>query len=530
MRRLINQRPGRGEKLLLGALPFLALCAAYLVASRLRDYRPADILLHFKIAELAGSPSLGEAVRDVQRRLTDMFAASPVIDDVLRNSDRQHAAIIDAIIAARVNPGSYIDWNDLLSTATNDPCYGPSISYSDHDDGTPASGTLPGGDLGMFKDTATDSQPCSVAELKARTRSTKHKTAQGLIIAAAMRKAVRDASLAMPDAGASIDITTQMQPVIQAANANASVSAATISKSSGGHYTYRLRATDTTANVTVELLLTHRPGASATAHGGTLTITVSSLTTDAAAGCTDQMSGANYKVSSVQTVRYRRASDTIDFSARQSRYCGHGDTAQTNLAATIAALDSNDELDPAVKLAGNVRGSSKGWRGDFSRAAGTLDRVAQDGNFLYAWQAGTGDSHSRMFAVTTSYNSTSETRTGKAFFGYAAAVDTTIGSMLGMICNWAGPGNVHTPNSRFQYQTATLSTTGTRWTLGTSKIRYAPTNSCDSSSTMEFDANADNTLGATEGNSTTNDLDSKGSSASVAAELAARGFTVPTFF
>jgi len=36
MRRLINQRPGRGERLLLGALPFLALAVLYVIASQLR--------------------------------------------------------------------------------------------------------------------------------------------------------------------------------------------------------------------------------------------------------------------------------------------------------------------------------------------------------------------------------------------------------------------------------------------------------------------------------------------------------------
>jgi len=36
MRRLINQRPGRGERLLLGALPFLVLAVLYVIASQLR--------------------------------------------------------------------------------------------------------------------------------------------------------------------------------------------------------------------------------------------------------------------------------------------------------------------------------------------------------------------------------------------------------------------------------------------------------------------------------------------------------------
>ncbi|HXC59514.1 MAG TPA: hypothetical protein VN645_09360, partial [Steroidobacteraceae bacterium] len=36
MRRLINQRPARGERLVLGALPFIALLLVYVFASQLR--------------------------------------------------------------------------------------------------------------------------------------------------------------------------------------------------------------------------------------------------------------------------------------------------------------------------------------------------------------------------------------------------------------------------------------------------------------------------------------------------------------
>lgn len=46
MRRLINQRPGRGERLALGALPFVALLLLYVVASQLRlAGNPEDKLL-----------------------------------------------------------------------------------------------------------------------------------------------------------------------------------------------------------------------------------------------------------------------------------------------------------------------------------------------------------------------------------------------------------------------------------------------------------------------------------------------------
>jgi len=62
-----------------------------------REYRSADMLFHTELATLARSPSLALAARDIQVRLTDMFNATPVIDDVLRHSDRQHGAIVEAV-------------------------------------------------------------------------------------------------------------------------------------------------------------------------------------------------------------------------------------------------------------------------------------------------------------------------------------------------------------------------------------------------------------------------------------------------
>ena len=55
------------------------------------------MLFHTELATIARSPSLALAARDIQVRLTDMFNATPVIEDVLRHSDGQHAAIVDAV-------------------------------------------------------------------------------------------------------------------------------------------------------------------------------------------------------------------------------------------------------------------------------------------------------------------------------------------------------------------------------------------------------------------------------------------------
>jgi NitT/TauT family transport system permease protein len=65
MRRLINQLPGRGERVLLGALPFVLLVVAYLVASQLRlavnagdKLLPAPVTLVDSVREYAFTEDL----------------------------------------------------------------------------------------------------------------------------------------------------------------------------------------------------------------------------------------------------------------------------------------------------------------------------------------------------------------------------------------------------------------------------------------------------------------------------------------
>jgi DNA-binding FadR family transcriptional regulator len=61
--------------------------------------RTADSRLHLAIAAASGSPSLAAAVADVQLSLDRLLAAIPVIERNLDHSDRQHARIVDAILA-----------------------------------------------------------------------------------------------------------------------------------------------------------------------------------------------------------------------------------------------------------------------------------------------------------------------------------------------------------------------------------------------------------------------------------------------
>ena len=64
-------------------------------------HRQADSRLHLTVATLTGSPRAVAAVTDVQRVLHEMLLAIPVLDANIAHSDRQHAAVVRAVLDGR---------------------------------------------------------------------------------------------------------------------------------------------------------------------------------------------------------------------------------------------------------------------------------------------------------------------------------------------------------------------------------------------------------------------------------------------
>ncbi|MEN9484582.1 MAG: hypothetical protein RJB37_2462 [Pseudomonadota bacterium] len=435
-------------------------------------------------------------------------------------------ARIEAVLAGdtSVSLGGLLSFGNLFLQGSNAGCYGPQLLYANHEDGSGTeSGLLPGGDLGLWLPTdAASGQPCVVAQLNARTAGVKHATRQGLLLMAVMRATITSSggTLSMPAAGFRTDLTTPFSTVLTALPALTgwTVHAATVSLDPFGKtYTYRLavsRNAGTSAGRSGEIVLQHRP----------------------TFGCSDRMTSGRYQRARVTTVRYSRQGDQIDFGARSGQYCGApADLADTDYARQVASFTTN-ELDPAEQLPAGapgsavVAGTSTGWRGNFDRFGGRYDRTTGAGQFLYAWQAGTGDRHARALAVSSTYDSTVDSRTVQGYFAFTDALATTDGSLLGMVCNWAGPGAVHTPAARFQSQTATLAGLASTFVATASHLGYAPTNACASTTTV-FDANADGTLAGGEGQGTLHTLDAPASPAvSVQDELVSRGYRQPGYF
>lgn len=77
--------------------------------------RLADSRLHMAIAAAGESASVAAVVADVQMRLTELLRAIPVIPANIHHSDRQHAAIVAAILSGQP---------DLARTEMEEHCDG----------------------------------------------------------------------------------------------------------------------------------------------------------------------------------------------------------------------------------------------------------------------------------------------------------------------------------------------------------------------------------------------------------------------
>lgn len=74
---------------------------AVATARKPAQHRQADSRFHLTVASLSDSPRLVEAVTSVQATLHEMLLAIPMLDANITHSDRQHAAVVSAVLAGR---------------------------------------------------------------------------------------------------------------------------------------------------------------------------------------------------------------------------------------------------------------------------------------------------------------------------------------------------------------------------------------------------------------------------------------------
>ena len=436
------------------------------------------------------------------------------------------ASHLAEIAAGRVSPSTTtLPLANLFKSYTSANCYGPQISYQLHDDGG-GNGQLPSGDVGIWKSTEIDGTPCAVAQLNRLMDPVKSR-ANGSFMLGAKLVALALANGGMPASSTSKSLSTEFAASINGllpSGVTLTEQLAAVTNNGSNSYTYLVRLKFST-NKVLAFKITHNK-TSGTAYNGVMQYASSEFTQNATC--------AGKKTADIGSLRYNYDGSTLLFSAREAPYCVTNADELTTDFSSYVALDANGELDPTKDT--RVP-SSKGWDqqgSGFKRFGVSNTPSTQAGDYLFAWQAGTGDSHSRMFAARVDYNSTTENRDLKAYFGYAENMATTSnrGKLLGMICNWAGPNNSHSPRQLFQSQSASLISTATTWTVSPGeKITYSPTNNCNSTATMRFDVNADNSIASGEGASVTHNLNAPtGSRTTVSDELTFLGFSIPSYY
>jgi DNA-binding FadR family transcriptional regulator len=81
------------------------------------EYRRMDTLFHLCIAELTGSSLLASAAADARMRLNDLLNAIPVLPRNITNAARQHAAIVESILAGDADRARHDAAEHLEGTA-----------------------------------------------------------------------------------------------------------------------------------------------------------------------------------------------------------------------------------------------------------------------------------------------------------------------------------------------------------------------------------------------------------------------------
>ena len=413
----------------------------------------------------------------------------------------------------------------LYRTSLNAKCYGPTLLYENHPDGTtPNSGELPSGDLGIWTiSEGTTTQACTAAELDAKMNGVKSRTKSGLFLLASSLSAMYDNGLTLPTLGSgALDLTSYMPTTIT----DVAFTSVTIEYTATDEYTYNIEFTYTHDghDDAITFNIIHKPDSTSTQYIGLMNYQIE-----------DRMVGGNcgtaeHNITRKGSLVYQRTT-TTDFSvdAREADFCTHNLTD---------GFDSDGLLDPSDTL--DTTSNPDGWGNNYSRFIANYDAINLSGKYVYVWQAGPYDPYSRVLQIGLNDHSPVD---GESYFGYAAQVfDTTatFGENLGMICNWAGPGNSKTPQlfAQREFLRFNSSTNFFEVPTGGDDIVYAPTNDCTylGTDSFEYDRNQDDNasndivivkVGATGSSELEFDLFSYTGS-TVAAMLKNRGATLPT--
>ncbi|WP_064609048.1 hypothetical protein [Photobacterium sp. J15] len=433
-------------------------------------------------------------------------------------------ARIDAILNGSTPLSSVFTAELFYRTGSNAACYGPTLLYTNHPDGTGVSGQLPGGDLLMWLEEDTTGHACAAAQMNARLAGSRDQSMAALMVIASMVSTANANSIALPSVGASITLTTEMNAL---SVPNVTFNSVTLGQPSANEWSYSIDFTYTPVATAKNVVigLEHTTSGTTNDYSGVLFYRVDGDQNDFPGGNCNQ---ADRTLNG--SLRYDRNSLTdMKLQSRTGIFCGHGVDGLTS-----GAGDDTDNMVDAAKYY-DANSQPDGWSENFNIFVANFNPTQLSGEYAYVWQAGAGDSHSRVFNIGVNAHSPLD---GESYAGYGERVGSSTGDVQGMICNWAGPGNSHTLLELAQRQFITQNPlTGlfdASIGLGSADITYAPTTSCayDGSGSFVYDVDADGTLTDETHAAVVSDLmqpidsDLDGT-ATIEEKIASRGYTLP---
>ncbi|WP_444997733.1 hypothetical protein [Aliikangiella sp. IMCC44359] len=421
--------------------------------------------------------------------------------------------------------------DSFFASGNNANCYGPSLKYSDHPDGAiPNSGELPGGDLMIWQEVDSISgHTCSAAQLNQRLNGVKNQSFAALMSLASMLVVADATSQSLPGVGATLDLTDEMNAL---GIPGITFSAATITQPTASNYQYeQAYSYDNSTDVyDITVSMQHTPGTSEYEYSGLMAYTIT--------GDNSIFGGGNCQQSDRTlngSLAYERTSQTaLAFQSRTATLCG------ANISGFVTDNTADDFGQVDVDNRYNQSTNPNGWSENFNLFGAQLNPENLEGSYAYVWQAGVGDSHTRTFLMGVNYNETGGTSiiNGEAYAGFGASIESSNGSIQGIICNWAGPGNNHSLQPYVQRQFFSLNESNNLFETptGGSDIAYAATNSCsyDGTGSFTFDTDLDGDLSDETAAAAISadlmsafDLDSDGT-ATIPEAIQNRGYTLPT--
>ncbi|MBI4126299.1 MAG: hypothetical protein HY465_02275 [Deltaproteobacteria bacterium] len=364
-------------------------------------------------------------------------------------------------------------------------CYGPSVDYANHPAGSPTTGQLPQGDVGIW-DPLEGDEACAAAQMNALVKKVASKVDNMISIFGAMACAGKKAGIDLPAVDAEVDLTSAM-------SSNVTVTGLTISDAkikrladSGTNPVFLSTITITMAipngsTFTGQIILKHIPTADDNStYKGKLSVKMTKSDSAFGGGCTTQDIGTAATAGVMGgVVKYEKSSATsLVYEADYAEFCG----------ADADPFDDDNNLNRENADSTNPTG----WGSNYNYGLFSLNPVNGTGAVAYAWQAGSGDQRTRVLNVTTTV-AADDSASGTAFYGFGPGVDAdaTLGSIDGFVCNWARGAINQNPRDAASLDTAGLgfdlaqkqvlsrAAAADIFTSTDDNITFAPSNNCD---------------------------------------------------